>query len=555
MADISPTGTIWILHNVPLDKTYQNTMYWPHTAAGRSAQVNWFLGSANNFVVTIKSNQYYTRHTRGSIRVNILADFILDCNYLVFRNPGVNGGEGKTFFAFITSVEYINNNVAQVNYAIDVIQTWYFEFNLVSCFVERTHAISDAWYSNITPEPVTPGEYTYTYIMPSSWTLPLYVVIAVVDVEEGSTQGNTVSNVYSGCTLYAFQPDDIAGINARISQYIISPDSIVAIYMVPQCLILAPVPRTTDPEDPFLGTKLTPSWIRTGIRQLAATDLPDPSTLTNFGGYTPHNKKLYSYHFTQLEVFTPTGVSASYRYEFFQNHVPAFAYGGTITQPVELTLVPLFYKIWEYDPLTEPPLFNECVTINGYPQCSWNTDAYKAWCAQNTIAFESGIISTAVHAGVDVLRGHPFSAATGVFDSAVKGVNDLYTASIAADKLSGTAKGSSAVGMNVLTFYFAHKVINEDNARRIDSFFDRFGYAVNKVQVPQQCTRTYYTYLKTSGCSIHGTTYGSVPADDEELICRIHDQGVTYWNGSNATPAYVGDFSVAEQNLPLGGGG
>ena len=111
------------------------------------------------------------------------------------------------------------------------------------------------------------------------------------------------------------------------------------------------------------------------------------------------------------------------------------------------------------------------------------------------------------------------------------------------------------MGMGVLTFYFAHKVINEDNARRIDSFFDRFGYAVNQVQVPHQCARTYYTYLKTAGCSIHGTAYGSVPADDEELICRIHDQGVTYWNGSNATSAYVGDFSVAAQNLPLGGGG
>lgn len=548
MSYISPSGNIWLLHNVPIDKTYQNTLYWENNSAGKLAQQNYFL--SQTFIKETFTNQYYSRHSRGSIRVNVLADNVLDCNYLVFQNSSF--GAGKYFYAFITSIEYINNAVTQVNFEIDVIQTWYFDFELEPCFVERMHTASDAKYSNIVPEPVEPGEYIYQNISHELITQDLVVIIAVVAVNEGTSQGKLYGNIYGGCSLFACKPNDTVAINGKISEYITSPDSIVSIYMCPRCLISSDIDFD---DDPGTAIELTTSDIITGLQTLNFA-LPSPSAtyMTKFGSYTPHNNKLYSYPFTMLEVFTPEGGKADYRYEFFNNSGqgnPAFKFGGNVTNPVELTLVPAGYKIGSNSSQVQN-LIAESLTLKDYPLCSWNVDAYKAWVAQNSIPIAFGVgASLAGTIGsmmVAPLAAQPQKIVGGVANLIGDVLNVMaqdYKASIAADQFHGQTKGSANVATDTQGFYFAHKVINESSARLIDSFFDRFGYAIKQITTISRNNRKYFTYIKTAGCTIHG----GVPSEDEDLICKLHDAGITYWD-SRETQA-IGNFALAVGNIPV----
>ena len=543
MSYISPSGNIWLLHNVPIDKTYQNTLYWENNSAGKTAQRTFFIGTSalpSSYVKYTFTSQYYSRHTKGSIRVQVLADNVLDCNYLVFQNSSF--GAGKYFYAFITSVEYINNSVTQINFELDVIQTWYFDFELEPCFVERMHTPTDVKYENIVPEPVEPGEYIYQNISHELVTQPLVVIIAVVYVNDGKSQGKKYGNIYGGCTLYACLPGDTVAINNKISEYIANPDSVVSIYMAPKCLL--------DSEVEFEGgvaTELATGDVKTGLETLAfALPAPSDTGMANFGSYTPHNNKLYSYPFTMLEVFTPEGAKADYRYEFFNNNGQgnaSFKYGGSITSPVELVLVPDGYKIGRSQSPVQIML-EESISLKDYPLCSWNVDAYKAWVAQNALPFSYKAVGTMGQIALQASTGNVLGIAGTVIDFATNSLTQAYKASIEADQIHGQSKGSANVSTETQGFYFAHKVINESSARLIDSFFDRFGYAIKKITSISRKNRKYFTYIKTVGCTLHG----GVPSEDEDLICKLHDNGITYWDSSQTSA--IGNFNLAVGNIP-----
>ena len=559
MSYISPSGNIWLLHNVPIDKTYQNTIAWEgyagtgtaaqKLAAMKQAQINFFIGTPavpSSYVKHTFSNQYYSRHTKGSIRVQVLADNVLDCNYLVFQNPSF--GAGKYFYAFITSVEYINNSVTQVNFELDVIQTWYFDFELEPCFVERMHTPTDVKYENIVPEPVEPGEYIYQNISHELVTKDQAVIIAVVDVQQGTSQGKLYGNIFGGCSLFACKPSDTVAINGKISQYVTSPDSIVSIYMIPKCLLSDDIDFDDDPGVAIeLINNSTRHDVKTGLETLVFA-LPSPSDtgMANFGSYTPHNNKLYSYPFTMLEVFTPEGAKADYRYEFFNNNGqcnPSFKYGGSVTSPVELVLVPDGYKIGRSQSPVQIML-EESISLKDYPLCSWNVDAYKAWVAQNALPFSYKAVGTMGQIALQASTGNVLGIAGTVIDFATNSLTQAYKASIEADQIHGQSKGSANVSTETQGFYFAHKVINESSARLIDSFFDRFGYAIKKITSISRKNRKYFTYIKTVGCTLHG----GVPADDEDLICKLHDNGITYWDSSQTSA--IGNFNLAVGNVP-----
>lgn len=546
MSYISPSGNIWLLHNVPIDKTYQNTLYWSNNQAGKDAQKAFFLGTTANPSSYVKysfTNQYYSRHTRGSIRVQVLADNVLDCNYMVFQNSSF--GSGKYFYAFITSVEYINNSVTQVNFELDVIQTWYFDFELEPCFVERMHTTSDAKYSNIVPEPLEPGEYIYQNISHELITQNLVVLIAVTEVTNGESQGKLYGHIYGGCSLYGCLPNDTVGINRKISEYIAQPDAVVSIYMCPRCLISSNV---NFEDNPGVAQAITNADVITGLADLNFA-LPDLNStyMKQFGSYTPHNNKLYSYPFTMLEVFTPEGSKGDYRYEFFNNlgqGNAVFQIGGSVTTPVELMLVPKNYKIGSSSS-TVNNLITESISLKDYPLCSWNVDAYKAWVAQNAIPFTYKAVGTMGQIALQAATGNVLGIAGTVIDYTTNALSQQYKASVEADQMHGQTKGSANVASEVQGFYFAHKIINESSARLIDSFFDRFGYAIKQISTISRKNRKYFTYIKTVGCTLHG----GVPSEDEDLICKLHDAGITYWDSSQTSA--IGNFSLAVGNIPV----
>lgn len=144
---IAPNSTIILISGVPLDPTYTDTIFFESEAQQRSA----FMSYAKKRTFT---QQSYQRVNKGTIRLQVPADSIYDYNYLMFQNTAYGN---KWFYAFITSVEYVNDATSEIRYELDVMQTWMFDYTLEPSFVEREHSATDEIGDNIAPEPVDIG--------------------------------------------------------------------------------------------------------------------------------------------------------------------------------------------------------------------------------------------------------------------------------------------------------------------------------------------------------------------------------------------------------------
>ena len=108
ISPIVPANTVHILRNVPLDNSYQDTLDFTSV----SAQTTYFLSKVKYSNVNITPVRM-----QNKIRVDKTADHLYDCNYIMFNNANY---EGKWFYAFITSIDFINTNMAEISFELDV---------------------------------------------------------------------------------------------------------------------------------------------------------------------------------------------------------------------------------------------------------------------------------------------------------------------------------------------------------------------------------------------------------------------------------------------------
>lgn len=523
---IEPNTQIIWLTDVPLDNTYTHTIYFSELVK----QVEYFK-SKKKFSDAKLS---YQRVNSGVIRVQRVADTMYNINYMMFKNTAYGN---KWFFAFITSVEYVNNISCNVKYEIDVLQTWMFDYDFEYCFIERQHTVTDHIGDNIAPEPVEVGEYIVSDYGPLTQMSDMLVIIAVVDINSVS-EGQLYDGIYGGCKLFAYKSTDVKSINDKISEYAQATDSIVSMYMCPAILI---------PEVPDGGKVL--SYGSSGVKTTVVCD-----SLTkviadgkgDFDGYIPKNNKLYTYPYNYFNIDNASGNTLPLRYEFFKLRKPVIEITGTITQPVRLVARPCSYKgVPDYSELGGYTTLNtEAITLESYPMCSWNTDAFKAWVAQNSVPIILDSVSSLATTGVHSVASEvPLATvASGAIGGITSILSQTYKASIAADICRGNINNG---GVNTATgkqqFYKSRCHITKYFAKMIDNFFSMFGYAVNLLQIPNIKARPHWTYIKTRDCCITGT----LPADVANKICEIHNNGVTYWKNANE----IGNYSL--DNSPV----
>ena len=559
---IEPNSTIRLLNQVPIDSRYLDTFSW----ASQTAQTNYFT-SKTKYTFT---QQSYQRVQRGIARVQRIADDLYDVNYMMFKNTSFGN---KWLYAFVNHVEYINNSVAEITFEIDVIQTWYFETNFRQCFVERMHADNDAIGENTTPEPVNLGEYMRnTQFKIKEFRLNM-VIVSVVDLDANGAGAYTadvqvLDNVLSGSVLYGFCLDttQTAGnldhktlINALLTEYKEAPDSVLTMYMCCEEFLSTSVINQILAATDFEDCKI-PTGSR-GIIEGAylGGSKPNPGS-TTLNGYLPKNNKLYTYPYHFFGVDNANGSSLVLPFEYFYdangdvNLVPQFRFYSTITNPVQCTIRPYAYK-----GVSDKECTTESLTISGFPQCSWNVDAYKAWVAQNSVPMFLEGIGDIANVGIQgaLAYGDAASGGMGLLESFVEGgkgshmlgaavsgainsitskTSEWYKASIMADYCKGNFNnGGVNSSHGFQNFYGSRMSVKYEIARKIDQFFDCFGYAMNYHRTPNRRVRPHWTYIKTNGCIVDG----GIPEDDRKLIGALHDKGIRYWT----TPSEIGNFA------------
>lgn len=504
---IVPNSTLILLRDCPLDDTYDHTIYFN----SQGDQYNYFYG-LRKFVFT---GQSYTRVNRGYVRLEKKSDDLYDCNYLMFQNTSYGN---KWFYAFITSVEYVNDEVCEVRFEIDHLQTWHFDYTLKECFVEREHSATDVIGENTVPEGLEQGDYIIKDVTATSGVpgVKKIVVVSTLDAAGDDRQGQMLSGVYSGLRYIQF--NDAPGVNSYIL-FLTQNNKVDAIQQIYMC------PFEAD-EDGFASGNF---------------NIEKSNSLS---GYSPRNKKLLTYPYQVLHVHTDTN-SADFKYELFTGNQCTFSWNATIAPTPCIELTPRLYKTDDGTSLT--PNAEDRLTITDFPQCAWTNDTYKAWIAQNTGAIYARQASSALSALGGILPASATSNPINVAQAAGGGIIGLMTDITAqiGQRIDIASKPPQANGaqtamcdyaLGTKQFFFKYLTIRPEFAAIIDDYFDMFGYATHRVKVPNRNVRPHWTYTKTKGCII----VGGIPADASKKIISIYNNGITFWKNGNE----VGNYSL-----------
>lgn len=550
---IVPNSEVFILKNVPLEPSFDHTIWFDSTDQQATAFTTYALAFYFDKVS-------YQRYPRPYITLDKTADELFDCNYMMFRNTAYGT---KWFYAFITQVEYISNTTSRIYYSIDPMQTYLFDVNVGQCFVEREHAMTDAIGDNLNPESFELGEYVYDAdYFPNIFLKTNYVICILATwkatykdnqwvIEDAATGGvgGVDSGIYTGLTknLCKYDPANpkacVQQANAIIEAATKAnkADGIVSITMYPKFFM---------------------NWSITG--DLATGLVPDtvdsiPAFTGTFDGYKPKNNKLYTAPFCGVYVDNLQGNAANYAYEYFENRKPVFNIVGAVNGNLECASIPINYK-------GLPTNFQESLLMGGFPQCAWNVDTFKAWIAQNKYAIAAGVATTAIDtvkqvalaatgvgmagevAGMSAamtgagsaqtiqavgqyanayqnMQNVSYNAQGDVLNKTINLVAQVKTASTQPNHARGQQSSSVFCAMGYQGFHYMPYRIQGQFARIIDDFFSMFGYKTNRVKVPNRNGRKAWNYVKTCGC----TLTGSAPADVTAALVQIYDRGITFW--------------------------
>lgn len=505
---IEPNTVIRLLKDCPLDTTYDHTLYF----ANASEQSTYF----KELTKYTLSQQTYQRVKRGSMRVAVQAENLYDCNYLMFQNTAFGN---KWFYAFIKSVEYVNNITSEVEFEIDVMQTWYFDYTLGRCFVEREHSVTDNIGDNLVPERLETGEYISSSFDATGKLGGKSIVVACTfDEEYKNVSGAYYCGLFSGLYFVVF-PNTTAGAQDCadfISGAGAKTDGIVSVFLMATNMVGA-------------------------ILDSAKTyDISKTKNLTTIDGYTPKNNKLFTYPYNFLYVTNLQGNHAEFPYEYFADDSCNFTLCGDMSCNPQVVLAPNNYKGVAVN-------YDEKLVLSGYPQLAYNTDTFKAWLAQNGASLATSTLSSAMGVGVGVASAlamtNPVTATIALASTAVSAsslvgntVASVYEHAIMPRQAHGSTGATTMAAIGLLDFAFMQKHIRAEFAKIIDDYFTMYGYATHRVKVPNRSARPHWNYTKTVGCVITG----SIPSDDARKICAIYDNGITFWKSGDE----VGDYSL-----------
>lgn len=569
---IVPNSDVYILKNVPLEPSFDHTIWFDSPEQQATAFTTYALAFYFDKVS-------YQRYPRAYITLDKTADELYGCNYMMFRNTAYGT---KWFYAFITQVEYLSNTSSRIYYSIDPMQTYLFDVNVGQCFVEREHAMTDAIGDNLNPESFELGEYVYDNdYFPNIFLKTNYVICilatwkatykdnqwVIEDASHGGV-GGVDSGIYTGLTKNLCEYDlDNPRACAQKANAIIKAatkankaDGIVSITMYPKFFM---------------------NWSITG--DLATGLVPDtvdsiPAFTGTFDGYKPKNNKLYTAPFCGVYVDNLQGNAANYAYEYFANRKPTFNIVGAVNGNLECASIPINYK-------GLPTNFQESLIMGGFPQCAWNVDTFKAWIAQNKYAIAAGVATTAIDTvkqvalaatGVGMAgevvgmsaamtgagsaqtiqavgqyanayqnaQNVSYNAQSDVLNKTINLVAQVKTASTQPNHARGQQSSSVFCAMGYQGFHYMPYRIQGQFARIIDDFFSMFGYKTNRLKVPNRNGRKAWNYVKTCGC----TLTGSAPADVTAALVQIYDRGITFWRCidlSSGNPfTRVGNYSL-----------
>lgn len=587
---IAPNSTVYLLTGVPCDKSYVHTLYFEN----KNEQYSYFYGKR----VKTFTNVSYQRHSKNSIRLECLADDIYNVNYLMFQNTAYGN---KWFYAFINNVEYINNVTTEITYTIDVMQTWYFDYTLGTCFVEREHTLTDVVGENTVPEPVDGGEpyiQAYTdFMYPRTTSQPLFSLVVYYIPTQGkyiestgndytfnvgtneNLRGTIYNGIYTGAISYAYPMflgadgvTTLKWVNALFKTLDEIGATIISVQQVPFQAWLNEQ-TSASPNIKSINQPLSFS-VGSGTTEYPRTDI-----------YTPKNKKCYTYPYSYMVITNNKGDERTLLWEQSASKSAdgrqqiRIQISTAVAPTCEIGARPMNYMGKEVN-------YDEGVLLNDFPMPSWSENTFDRWWAVNKYQFMYNTVTDAITtlsnfaSGVAISKvgatsvANPFAGQAVATRSMTDSVNaDIYNRSQGVE-ISATPTSILPVVDNVVEYATRKRTPNKGRGnlsssglpviegrigfsmysmgskpeyiKMVDEYFSMFGYKICRLKIPnikavaKSELRPQWNYIKTTTCIIDNL---NAPADVDEQLQNIYNSGITFWMNPNNVGKYNLDNS------------
>lgn len=578
---IAPNTNIMICRGVPFDNSYEHTFLPPN----QTAQTAYFLlyvkitaTSPNTQVATYRQHTYQ-RTNSNAIRIDAPIQDLYDCNYLAFSNDSY---ENKIYYAFITQINYINDNCTEIVYELDVIQTYMFDYEFEDCYIERQHTPRDDVFGNTVPENLEIGDYVYKSVEKSYDDYTDFVIdivapfslriridpvqpagtVTVFEIDKNIEVG-FYNQFFSGLIHNTFEISAQTIPNPSDQYHPLVPstqdiakafgtmlesdkEQIVAIYMLPKHMAH---PKTELPSDITHSAR---------VIKLPSSTAEVYGTYTDAGGNVHNrikNNKLLTYPYNLLMVQDSEGKTAEYKYELFwqiihvgDNYYARFNLIGTMGLPPQLMCCPQNYKPYDEDSDNKIVPFNYVnnLTITQFPMSGWATNGFAEWLANKTTGLAGGLLGTMLAPGIGTVIGAGIGAfAKMSFAATAYGsISSIPQALIAPNYAHGVDKNSLMLSLNEFGFHFYNARIKDEYALIIDDYFTKYGYAIKRIGKPNLRARPKWTYVETKNCAIKALSGKGINAEHMKQIEEIYDHGITFWQDAD-----IGNYSL--DNSPV----
>ena len=544
MAYVTPIGQLWLLKDIPWSKNYQHTAYFSDASSQHSfiCHSDHVIGTANP-----KTAQNYIKDPlSGTIKVEGHSYTYRNCNYICWANTDIKESlegnhirETKYYYAFADEIRYVNNSVFEIDYTVDVLQTFLFgggSCSLKKCFIERTHTQTDTFGEHIEPEPVTSDRYVFDHVHysdfydadPSKWAVLVYASKSRAEGDNIKTMGMRCG-LPQGVYCNVFKPDDQEDAYKKFADWFNAhtttdesyadwASKIVAVVAVPDEFVSASSGGLAD----------NPAW--------NSSKYIDTYT-SQIDGFTPKNKKLLTYPYNCMYLSTQDGTNTDLPYEFMSinNDKARFKCAIAIQPQPELIVAPYGYKGYPQGNVD----YDAKVVVKDFPMIPWVGDAYKQYLgsqgmqnAFNLVKGAVGGLASGSLTGVGAIPG----AVMGTLGTAIQQDIRGEQVKMGADN-PHVSSNSTLWALGQKTVMSAQKCVCETDAKRIDNFFTTYGYAIKTTDTVHFTNPRYNQhYVKTANCDCKGGAPSKAIAEIENIFNR----GITIWNSGDNVGSYTG---------------
>lgn len=527
------------LYNCRLERTGHKTIDFS-SASARDAYFTSNSQVANICFTAFNGNATYIRE-HDVITVGISADALdsAGVNYCRFINPQA----GNFFrYAFIDEIEYVAPETSRLHIRVDAFVSNIGNINLGQCFVEREHVADD-----------TRGLHTLPETISSENMVCNSVLYDLCPDLAGFTKAGFNANYFAA--IFMTKPtftvpgnyDSYIGGNANCC-YIIAPESIDDLGALIDFLTDNNLSNAIVGIIPLIRGFVTatevdlPAEVASEVGFSKVYTITDTSNskygvtlYSSFGaldGYTPHNKKLYTYPYNYIKVMSASGAETNLEYEKLPGTNDNFIVSYSASLSPTLSIAPEYYN-----GVTKP--VDKIVSYSQFSPIAYTVDTYSQWYAQNknvvdlTLYTKAGAIARSGFGALSAQNTQQALGAAGnVLDSTLNAMQ--WLASVMdmqrrPDEIKGTVTGNALIYQSRAGVKVLDMCVKAEYAELIDRYFDCYGYNVSITKTPQINSRPHYNFCKTAGSNV----FGAMPEDHKEQIDRLFNDGITVWHISS----------------------